>query len=178
MTHRWVIPLFHGTPQAVETSHAMWDVPRGWAVPVWLGWTSLAGVSQFGWGVPAVGHPTLKRAVPRQVGRPSALWDVPRGWAVPVWLGWTSLAGVSQFGWGVPAVGHPTLKRAVPRQVGRSSAAWDVLWVGCPSLGRLSRVLLGSCPSKLELLTLRATHCSPSLEMGGRCEKREPVGAV
>jgi hypothetical protein len=30
MTHRRVIPHFHGTPQAVETSHAMWDVPRGW----------------------------------------------------------------------------------------------------------------------------------------------------
>jgi cyanate permease len=115
MTHRWVIPLFHGTPQAVETSHAMWDVPRGWAVPVWLGCPSLAGVSQFGWGVPAVVHPTLKRAVPRQLVRPSAAWDVPRGWAVP------SLAGLSQFGWAVPlstglspAAGHPALGRAVP----------------------------------------------------------------
>ena len=53
MTHRWVIPLFHGTPQAVETSHAMWDVPRGWqgyqSVPVF---PSLAEVSHFGWGVP------------------------------------------------------------------------------------------------------------------------------
>jgi hypothetical protein len=93
----WVIPLFHGTPQAVETSHAMWDVPHGWAVPVWLGCLILAGVSQFGWVVPAVGHPTLKRAVPRQVGRPSALWDVPRGWAVPVWVGCPEFAGLSQF---------------------------------------------------------------------------------
>ena len=97
MTHRRVIPHFHGTPQAVETSHAMWDVPHGWAVPVWLGCPILAGVSQFGWVVPAVGHPTLKRAVPRQVGRPSALWDVPRGWAVPVWVGCPEFAGLSQF---------------------------------------------------------------------------------
>jgi len=105
MTHRWVIPLFHGTPQAVETSQAMWDVPHGWAVPVWLGCPILAGVSQFGWVVPAVGHPTLKRAVPRQVGRPSALWDVPRGWAVPVWVGCPEFAGLSQFCLGRPSCG-------------------------------------------------------------------------
>ena len=88
------------------------------------------------------------------------MWDVAHGWAVPVWLGCPILAGVSQLGWGVPAVGYSTLKRAVPRQVGRPSALWDVLWVGCPGSGRLSRVLLGSCPSELELLTLtRAIHC-------------------
>ena len=92
----------------------MWDVPRGWAVPVRLGCPGLAGLSQFGWGVPAAGHPTLGQAVPFH-------WVIPAlhgtsheaglsrfGWAVPVWL------GCPTFDWVVPAAGHPTLARAVP----------------------------------------------------------------
>jgi len=40
--------------------------------PVWLRCPILAGVSRFGWDVPAVGHPTLKRA------------DTHAKWSVPV----------------------------------------------------------------------------------------------
>ena len=98
----------------------MWDVPRGWAVPVRLGCPSLAGLSQFGWGVPAAGHPTLGQAVPFH-------------WVIPALHGTSHAAGLSQFGcglsqfgWGVPvwlgcpSCGHPTLKRELSHATGRS----------------------------------------------------------
>ena len=95
MTHRWVIPLFHGTPQAVETSHAMWDVPRGWAVPVWLGCPS-CGSSHFEASCPTPSGPSQC-----PVGRPA-------------WVGCPSLGRLSRVCWVVPVLTGSSQLRVIP----------------------------------------------------------------
>ena len=154
----WCVPgrLWDDPPLSHPTF--AWDIPDGWNVPrdvgrpTRLGCPSSAGLSQFGWavpvwlGCPSCGPSHLGAGCPISLGHPSLAWDVPRGRAVPVWLrvvpvrlGCPSLAGVSQL-W------SSHFEASCPTPLVGPSAAWDVLWVGCPSSGRLSRVLLG-CPS-------------------------------
>jgi len=112
MTHRRVIPHFHGTPQAVArrptrcgTSHVggrrqgcpslAEESHFGWGVPVWLGCPS-CGSSHFEASCPTPSGPSQC-----PVGRPA-------------WVGCPSLGRLSRVCWVVPVLTGSSQLRVIP----------------------------------------------------------------